>query len=114
MRLIFAGTPAAAVPSLDRLAPLHDVAAVVPRPPAPVGRKRVVTPSPVGARATELGLPLLEASRIGPTETERLVSLQADLGVVVAYGALLRPPALAALRLGWINLHFSLLPRWRG
>src|SRR4051812_13348720 len=115
MRLIFAGTPAAAVPSLDRLAEgPHDIAAVVTRPPAPVGRKRIVTPSPVGARAQELGLRLLEASRIGQSETERLVSLEADLGVVVAYGAILRPPALAAPRLGWINLHFSLLPRWRG
>jgi methionyl-tRNA formyltransferase len=115
MRLIFAGTPTAAVPSLDRLAEgPHEVAVVVTRPPAPVGRKRIVTPSPVGARAAELGLPLLEASRIGPAETERLVATEADLGVVVAYGALLRPPALAAPRLGWINLHFSLLPRWRG
>jgi methionyl-tRNA formyltransferase len=114
MRLIFAGTPAAAVPSLDRLAPAHDIAAVLTRPPAPVGRKRVVTPSSVGARAAELGLPLLEASRVGPAETERLVALGADLGVVVAYGALLKPPALAAPRLGWVNLHFSLLPRWRG
>jgi methionyl-tRNA formyltransferase len=79
-----------------------------------LGRKRVVTPSPVGARAAELGLPLLEAARVGAAETERLAALHADLGVVVAYGALLRPPALAAPRLGWVNLHFSLLPRWRG
>lgn len=115
MRLIFAGTPAAAVPSLDRLAAsAHDLVAVLTRPPAPVGRKRVVTPSPVGARAAELGLPLLEAARVGAAETDRLVALGADLGVVVAYGALLKPPALAAPRLGWINLHFSLLPRWRG
>lgn len=114
MRLIFAGTPAAAVPSLDRLAVDHEIATVVTRPPAPVGRKRIVTPSPVAARAAELGLPLLAASRIGPAETGRLAALGADLGVVVAYGALLKPAALAAPRLGWVNLHFSLLPRWRG
>ena len=111
MRLIFAGTPEAAVPALDRLAAAHEVALVVTRPPAPVGRRRVVTPSPVGGRAGELGLPVLEAAQIREVETERLAAVGADLGVVVAYGALLRPPALAAPRFGWINLHFSLLPR---
>ena len=114
MRLIFAGTPEAAVPALDRLAAAHEIALVVTRPPAPVGRRRVVTPSPVGGRAGELGLPVLEAAQIREVETERLAAVGADLGVVVAYGALLRPPALAAPRFGWINLHFSLLPRWRG
>jgi methionyl-tRNA formyltransferase len=115
MRLIFAGTPEAAVPSLDALAASdHDVVRVVTRPPAPLGRKRVLTPSPVEARATALGLPVLRASRLGAAETAELTDLGADLAVIVAYGGLVREPLLTAPRLGWINLHFSLLPRWRG
>jgi methionyl-tRNA formyltransferase len=115
MRLLFAGTPAAAVPSLDALATTdHEIVRVVTRPPAPQGRRRVLTPSPVDARATVLGLPVLHAARFGPEATEVLAADHADLGVVVAYGALLREPLLSAPRLGWINLHFSLLPRWRG
>ncbi|RIX28016.1 methionyl-tRNA formyltransferase [Amnibacterium setariae] len=115
MRLIFAGTPEAAVPSLDALAPSdHEVVRVVTRPPAPLGRKRVLTTSPVEARATALGLPVLRASRLGPAETAELTDLGADLAVIVAYGGLVREPLLSAPRLGWVNLHFSLLPRWRG
>jgi methionyl-tRNA formyltransferase len=115
MRVIFAGTPEAAVPSLDALAAsAHEVVQVVTRPPAPLGRKRVLTPSPVDARAEELGIPVLRASRLGAPETAALTALDADLAVVVAYGALVAEPLLSAPRLGWINLHFSLLPRWRG
>jgi methionyl-tRNA formyltransferase len=115
MRVIFAGTPEAAVPSLDALAAsAHEVVQVVTRPPAPLGRKRVLTPSPVDARAEELGLPVLRASRLGAPETATLTALDADLAVIVAYGALVAEPLLSAPRLGWINLHFSLLPRWRG
>jgi methionyl-tRNA formyltransferase len=115
MRLIFAGTPEAAVPSLEALAAsAHEVAAVVTRPPAPLGRKRVLTPSPVEARAVELGLPVLRASRFRAEETDALTALGADLAVIVAYGGLVREPLLSAPRLGWVNLHFSLLPRWRG
>ena len=115
MKLIFAGTPAVAVPSLDRLhASEHEILAVVTRPDAPLGRKRVLTPSPVAARAEELGIPVLRASRADDALTQQIASLAPDLGVVVAYGALLRQPLLSTPRLGWINLHFSLLPRWRG
>ncbi|GAA2753166.1 methionyl-tRNA formyltransferase [Amnibacterium kyonggiense] len=115
MRIIFAGTPEAAVPSLEALAAsAHEVVRVVTRPPAPLGRKRVLTPSPVEARAVELGLPVLRASRLREDETAELVALDADLAVVVAYGGLVREPLLSAPRLGWVNLHFSLLPRWRG
>jgi methionyl-tRNA formyltransferase len=115
MRLIFAGTPEAAVPSLEALAASgYEVATVVTRPPAPVGRKRVLTPSPVEAAATALGLPVLRASRLGAEETAVLTALGADLAVIVAYGGLVADPLLSAPRLGWVNLHFSLLPRWRG
>ncbi|WP_210505675.1 methionyl-tRNA formyltransferase [Naasia sp. SYSU D00057] len=115
MRLVFAGTPAAAVPSLDILAQgRHEIAAVLTRPDAPVGRKRVLTPSPVAARAGELGLPVDRPSALDADYAARLEGLAPDLGVVVAYGALLREPILSLPRLGWINLHFSLLPRWRG
>jgi methionyl-tRNA formyltransferase len=115
MRLLFAGTPDAAVPALDALVDgRHRVARVITRPPAPQGRRRVLTPSPVDARAAELGLPVLHAARLDDAATATLLGDEADLGVVVAYGGLIRDPLLSAPRLGWINLHFSLLPRWRG
>ncbi|MFC4244600.1 methionyl-tRNA formyltransferase [Gryllotalpicola reticulitermitis] len=115
MRIVFAGTPPVAVPSLDAIAASrHDVVGVVTRGDAPLGRKRVLTPSPVAARAAELGLSLIKANRLRDAETEAVHSVAPDLGVIVAYGGLLRAPMLAVPRLGWINLHFSLLPRWRG
>lgn len=114
MRLVFAGTPAVAVPSLTALAARFDVAAVLTREDAPLGRKRVLTPSPVAEAAGALGLPLIKANRLREEATERVQALSPDLGVVVAYGGLVREPLLSLPRLGWINLHFSLLPRWRG
>jgi len=114
MRLVFAGTPAAAVPTLRRLASQHDVAAVVTRPDAPLGRKRVLTASPVALAAAELGLPVIKASRLDDDATARIAALRADLGVIVAYGGLVREPLLSTPHHGWINLHFSLLPQWRG
>lgn len=115
MRLVFAGTPAPAVPSLRRLAASgHDIAAVVTRRDAPLGRKRVLTPSPVAAAADALGLPVIRADRLDVEATERIRALRPDLGVIVAYGGLVREPLLSAPVHGWINLHFSLLPRWRG
>ncbi|MBW4043271.1 MAG: methionyl-tRNA formyltransferase [Acidobacteria bacterium] len=115
MRLIFAGTPEAAVPSLEALAASeHEVLTVVTRPPAPLGRKRVLTPSPVESVATSLGVPVLRAARLGADETAALTAQAADLAVIVAYGGLVAEPLLSAPRLGWVNLHFSLLPRWRG
>lgn len=115
MRLVFAGTPAAAVPSLERLAASdHEIALVVTRTDAPLGRKRVLTPSPVAVAAERLGLDVLRTDRLDEEATARIAALDAELGVIVAYGGLVREPLLSAPAHGWINLHFSLLPRWRG
>jgi methionyl-tRNA formyltransferase len=115
LRIVFAGTPAAAVPSLRALhAAGHDIAAVITRPDAPLGRKRVLTPSPVAAAAEELGLRVIRAARLDADATAQIAELAPELAVVVAYGGLVREPLLSTPRHGWINLHFSLLPRWRG
>ncbi len=115
MRLVFAGTPAVAVPSLRALAAgPHEIAAVITRSDAPLGRKRVLTPSPVAQVADELGIPVIKADRLDAEVTARIAELEPDLGVIVAYGGLVREPLLSAPAHGWINLHFSLLPRWRG
>ncbi|MBG6238081.1 methionyl-tRNA formyltransferase [Mycetocola sp. CAN_C7] len=115
MRLIFAGTPAVAVPSLLRLLDgPHEVVAVLTREDAPLGRKRILTPSPVAQAAAEARLPVLKANRLTDETTAAITGLAADLGVIVAYGGFLREPLLSAPRHGWINLHFSLLPAWRG
>ncbi|QKJ19506.1 methionyl-tRNA formyltransferase [Microbacterium hominis] len=115
MRLVFAGTPEPAVPSLRRLASSrHEITAVVTRRDAPLGRKRVLTPSPTAQAAEELGLPTIRTDRLDAAATEQITALAPDLGVIVAYGGLVREPLLSAPRHGWINLHFSLLPRWRG
>lgn len=115
MRLVFAGTPDAAVPSLRALAAsAHEIAAVITRTDAPLGRKRVLTPSPVGRVADELGLAVIKTDRLDAAATETISELHADLGVIVAYGGLVREPLLSQPPRGWINLHFSLLPAWRG
>lgn len=114
MRLVFAGTPAAAIPTLRTLAHQHEIVAVVTRPDAPLGRKRVLTPSPVAQTAAELGLPVIKAARLDDEATGRIAALRPDLGVIVAYGGLVREPLLSTPAHGWINLHFSLLPAWRG
>jgi methionyl-tRNA formyltransferase len=115
MRIVLAGTPAPAVPSLVALTRSdHDVVGVVTRHDAPLGRKRVMTPSPVAASASELGLPVIKADRLDAAATEQIAALRPDLGVIVAYGGLVREPLLSTPLHGWINLHFSLLPRWRG
>lgn len=114
MRLVFAGTPAVAVPTLRLLAAQHEVVAVVTRPDAPLGRKRVLTPSPVAAVAEELGLPVIKAARLNDEVTQEIAALAPELGVIVAYGGLVREPLLQTPTHGWINLHFSLLPEWRG
>ncbi|WP_374946917.1 methionyl-tRNA formyltransferase [Agreia sp.] len=114
MKIVFAGTPAVALPTLELLARGHEIASVITREDALQGRKRVLTPSPVAARAVELGIPSIRANRLDDIVTERVADLQPDLGVIVAYGGLVRSPLLETPRLGWINLHFSLLPRWRG
>jgi methionyl-tRNA formyltransferase len=116
VRLLFAGTPAPAVPALDALlASRHDVVAVLTRPDAPAGRGRRLTPSPVAERATEAGIEVLKASRLrDPALLDTLRGLTLDAAPVVAYGALVPADALTIPRLGWVNLHFSLLPAWRG
>jgi methionyl-tRNA formyltransferase len=115
LRLVFAGSPSAAVPSLTALAASeHEVVAVVTRDDTPQGRRRVLTATPVALEAERLGLPVVKTRRITDEVAERIGALGADLGVVVAFGALLKEPVLSAPRLGWVNLHFSLLPRWRG
>ncbi|WP_306233293.1 methionyl-tRNA formyltransferase [Agrococcus beijingensis] len=114
MRIVFAGSPAAAVPSLEALARAHEIAAVVTRAASPQGRKRVLTPTPVAERAAELGLPVIEANRLDAEVTGRIVALEPELAVVVAYGGLVREPLLSAPEHGWINLHFSVLPDYRG
>ena len=117
MRLVFAGTPAPAVPSLRALldSPRHEVVAVVTRPDAPAGRGRKLSRSPVGELADEHGIEVLTPRRAGDEDfLARLSELAPDACPVVAYGALLPRSALAVPRHGWINLHFSLLPAWRG
>lgn len=112
--MVFAGTPAAAVPTLRALAAEHEVVAVVTRPDAPLGRKRVLTPSPVAEAAAELGIPIVKAARLDAEATASISAFEAELGVIVAYGGLVREPLLSAPARGWINLHFSALPLWRG
>ncbi len=115
MRVLFAGTPAVAVPSLDALIEAgFEIVAVLTRPDAPTGRKRILTPSPVAARAAELGIDIIHASKVDAGTTERIASYEPDAAAIVAYGGLVPKAALGIPRHGWINLHFSLLPAWRG
>jgi methionyl-tRNA formyltransferase len=116
VRLVFAGTPEVAVPSLDALSSTsHDVVAVLTRPDARAGRGRSVVASPVKERALALGLEVLTPSRPGdPQFLDRLRELAPDVCPIVAYGGLLPMSALTIPAQGWINLHFSLLPAWRG
>ncbi|NYJ74478.1 methionyl-tRNA formyltransferase [Allobranchiibius huperziae] len=116
MRVVFAGTPQVAVPSLRALLDsAHDVVGVITRPDAPAGRGRSVRRSPVGVLADEVGVPVLTPQRPrDPDFLAQLAELAPDVCPVVAYGALVPRVALDVPRLGWINLHFSLLPAWRG
>ncbi|MEW1820692.1 methionyl-tRNA formyltransferase [Arthrobacter sp. NPDC080031] len=115
MRVLFAGTPAVAVPSLDALIEAgFEIVAVLTRPDAPTGRKRILTPSPVAARAAALGIDIIHASKVDAGTTERIASYEPDVAAIVAYGGLVPKAALGIPRHGWINLHFSLLPAWRG
>jgi len=116
LRLVFAGTPAVAVPSLDAIAASgHELLAVVTRPDAPAGRGRRLVRSPAAAWADERGIEVLTPERPREPEfQERLRTLAPDCVPVVAYGALVPPSALEIPKHGWVNLHFSLLPAWRG
>lgn len=115
MRIVFAGTPQVAVPTLRALVGAgHEVILVVTREDAPIGRKRTLTASPVAKAADEFGLRVLKSNRITAEQTAQVLALQPDVGVVVAFGALLKPSLLEVPSHGWLNIHFSLLPRWRG
>ncbi|MFJ5956750.1 methionyl-tRNA formyltransferase [Paenarthrobacter sp. NPDC092416] len=115
MRVLFAGTPAVAVPSLDALVKEgFDVVAVLTRPDAPLGRKRVLTPSPVAARAEELGIKVIRAAKVDAETTARIAEVSPDVAAIVAYGGIVPRTALNVPKHGWVNLHFSLLPAWRG
>src|SRR5579875_827975 len=116
MRLVFAGTPQTAVPSLRAiLASRHEVVAVITRPDAPAGRGRHLAPSPVAEVAAEAGLEILRPVKPRePDFLDRLRAIAPDCCPVTAYGALLPQEALDIPRYGWVNLHFSLLPAWRG
>jgi methionyl-tRNA formyltransferase len=117
LRIVFFGTPEFAVPSLDALlaAPPHTVAGVVTQPDRPRGRGQRVSDAPVKARALAAGLPVLQPERLKePSFLDGLAAWDADLGVVAAYGKILTDAVLATPRLGMINVHASLLPRYRG
>lgn len=116
MRVVFAGTPEVAVPSLDAIAASgHELVAVVTRPDAPAGRGRRLVASPVARRAEELGVPALKPEHPRePAFQAALRDLAPDCCPVVAYGALVPRAALDIPAHGWVNLHFSLLPAWRG
>src|SRR6266851_8698112 len=116
MRLVFAGTPQAAVPALDALLKSgHEVAAVVTRPDAPAGRGLHLEPSPVARRAAEAGIEVLKPARPRDQEfIDRLRQIAPDCVPITAYGALIPQAVLDIPANGWVNLHFSLLPAWRG
>ena len=116
MRVVFAGTPNVAVPSLRAiLASEHDVVAVLTRPDAPAGRGRKLLPGPVAEVAAEAGIEVLKPERARDADfLTRLEQVAPDCAPVVAYGGLIPKAALDVPKHGWINLHFSLLPAWRG
>jgi methionyl-tRNA formyltransferase len=115
MRALFFGTPAFAVPSLDALGEVSDVVGVVCQPDKPSGRGLSVAPPPVKARATALGFPVVQPTKLKTGEFAEWVRAQnADVAVVVAYGRILPASVLAATRLGFVNVHASLLPKYRG
>ncbi|HVS75601.1 MAG TPA: methionyl-tRNA formyltransferase, partial [Steroidobacteraceae bacterium] len=115
LRLVFMGTPDFAVPILRALIEAgHEIAAVYCQPPRPAGRGHRPQPSPVQAFAEEAGLPVRSPERFGEEACRAFAILHPDAAVVAAYGLILPRPVLAAPRLGCLNVHASLLPRWRG
>jgi methionyl-tRNA formyltransferase len=116
MRIIFMGTPDFAVPTLDALvAEGHDVVAAYSQPPRPAGRGKAPRPSPVQMRAETLGIPVRTPTSLKDADEQvAFAALDADAAIVAAYGLILPPPILSAPRLGCLNVHASLLPRWRG
>jgi len=115
MKLIFAGTPRVAAEFLSALVSAgHEVVLVITREDAPVGRTKTLTPSDVALVATDLRLPIMKTNRLSLSQVEVIANSGAELGLIVAYGAILNAEALASLSAGWYNLHFSLLPKYRG
>ena len=116
MRILFAGTPATAVPSLRRLlADGHELAGALTRPPARAGRKHVLRPSAIHAEAEALGIPVATPTTLkDPDVQNRIAEWQPEAVAVVAYGLIVPAPLLDVPEHGWVNLHFSLLPAWRG
>lgn len=115
MRIFFAGTPKNAA---DSLFALHqaglEIVGVLTREDAPVGRKHIMTASPVATKATELGIPLVKSNHFDSATLAQIAEFRADLGVVIAFGAFVNESGLKAFPKGWINVHYSLLPRFRG
>lgn len=115
MRILFAGTPSTAADVLEGLISSgHEIVAVLTREDSPVGRKKVLTPSAVAEVALAHGLPTIKANKVSSAVLAEISQYQIDLAIVVAYGVILRREALDAIPNGWLNLHFSKLPRWRG
>ena len=115
MKVVFMGTPDFAVPVLDALAQHHEIVAVYSQPPRPAGRGKAERPSPVEARAEVLGLPVRFPVSLRSIEAQQnFAALEADIAIVVAYGLILPQAVLDAPKLGCLNIHASLLPRWRG
>lgn len=115
MRIVFAGTPLNAAQTLQAMHQSGlNVVAVLTRTDAPIGRKKVLTPSPVATVAAQLNIPVIKANRVDEEALSQISSFKPDLGVIVAYGALLKADALSLPTKGWVNIHYSLLPKWRG
>lgn len=115
LKIIFAGTPEAAAQTLSSLiSGGFDVAAVLTREDAHVGRKKVLTESPTASVAKENNIPIIKANLITDAIRNQIANFDAELGVVVAYGSIFSEQTLGLLPLGWVNLHYSLLPNWRG
>ncbi|KAB2886895.1 MAG: methionyl-tRNA formyltransferase [Albidovulum sp.] len=115
MRVIFMGTPEFSVPALDAVHAAHEIVCVYTQPPRPAGRGKKDRPSPVQARAEALGLPVRHPASLKTPEAQaEFAALKADVAVVVAYGLILPQPVLDAPARGCLNIHASLLPRWRG
>lgn len=115
MRAIFFGTPELAVPSLDALVGIADVVRVICQPDRPAGRGMKLRPPPVKERALELGIPVEQPTKVKtPDFAASLRALEADVALVIAYGRILPKAVLEAPRAGCVNVHASLLPRWRG
>ena len=115
MRILFAGTPEVSATILEWLVKSgHEIACVLTRTDSLVGRKRILTPSATAIKAEELGLPIIKANRVDDGTLSQIASFNVDLAIVVAYGSILNQQALEAVPNGWFNIHFSLLPKYRG